>query len=219
MKYYSTLPLTAIVAIVTLYALVQWQVIPSGFVILEWLQAQFDGYFYLLIFLIILAESIVYVGFYFPGQLFAVLLVVSQNPSPSQVFWLTLSMVAAATLGSAINFILGRVLGDHDEKAKLQPTPLRHLLLAMIHINALAFFMFAQGANHKKPKVVLLAGFLNLPYYLLLIAGTAILSESVMMLAENILLLALLIGLWLIISLILDVRRHRGLQAAQKNQR
>ena len=207
MKYYSTLPITAICAIGLFAALIHWQVIPSGFELLETWQLFFADYFYLLVFLIILAESIVYVGFYFPGQFFAVLLVVGQNPGPMQILWLTLSMVAAATLGSLINFMLGRKLGDHNPEARLQKTPLKQLLLAMIHMNALAFFMFAQGANHKSPRVVFLAGLLNLPYYLLLIAGTAVLSESVMQIAENTLLLVSILLIWLGVSLYLDWRR------------
>lgn len=207
MKYYSTLPITAIVAISLVSALVHFQVIPSGMAMLETWQQLFADYFYILVFLIILAESVIYVGFYFPGQFFAVLLVVGQNPTPLQVFWLTLAMVAAATLGSLINYALGRKLGDHDPEAKWQKTPVKTLLLAMIHINALAFFMFTQGANHRSPRVVLFAGLLNLPYYLLLIAGTAVLSESIMQLAENSVLVVSLLCLWLAISLYLDWRR------------
>jgi membrane-associated protein len=79
----------------------------------------------------------------------------------------------------------------------------------MIHINSLAFFMFSQGANNKSFKVVWLAGLLNLPYYLLLIAGTAVLSEQVMAMAENTVLLFSIIGIWLIASIIYDVRKHQ----------
>nr|WP_136252457.1 hypothetical protein [Ningiella ruwaisensis] len=207
MKYASFLPLSALIALSLINALVYYQVIPPGMQILESLQGALDEGFYMVIFLIILLESIIYVGFYFPGQFFAVLLVVGAKPSAMDVVYLTLAMVAAATLGSVINYFLGKSTKDKDDKES--ETKLKHLLLAMIHINSLAFFMFSQGANNKSFKVVWLAGLLNLPYYLLLIAGTAVLSEQVMAMAENTVLLFTLIAIWLFIALAYDVRQHK----------
>jgi membrane-associated protein len=101
-------------------------------------------------------------------------------------------------------------------KEQVEATKLRHLLLAMIHINSLAFFMFAQGSQQKPMKVVLLAGLLNLPYYLLLIAGTAILSEQVMAMAENVYMLVSVISIWLIVALVYDIRNHKKQDAQFK---
>jgi membrane-associated protein len=56
--------------------------------------------------------------------------------------------------------------------------------------------------------VIGLAGFLNLPYYLLLIAGTAVLSEQVMAMAENTTLLISIVCVWLVIALIYDVKQY-----------
>lgn len=207
MKYYATLPLTALIAFSIVNALVYWNVIPEGLTLLNNIETSMSDYFYLLIMLIILLESIVYVGFYFPGQFFAVVLVIGSSPSFEDVVYLTVAMVFAATLGSAINYTLGRFNSDqYDDK---RPTQLKHLLLAMIHMNSLAFFMFAQGANHRPLKVVWLAGLLNLPYYLALIAATAFLSEQVMQVAENTWLLFSIIGVWLLVALTLDIRKRR----------
>jgi membrane-associated protein len=207
MKYASYLPLTALAALRLINVLVYFGVIPPGLQILESIESQLDQGFYFVIFLIILLESIIYVGFYFPGQFFAVILVVGAKPSAMDVVYLTVAMVFAATLGSIINYFLGKKIKDEDEK--VSETKLKHLLLAMIHINSLAFFMFSQGANNKSFKVVWLAGLLNLPYYLLLIAGTAVLSEQVMSMAENSVLLFSMIGIWLLISVIYDVRKYK----------
>jgi membrane-associated protein len=57
--------------------------------------------------------------------------------------------------------------------------------------------------------VVWLAGLLNLPYYLALIATTAYLSDEVMKLAENSVLLFSLLGVWLAVALFLDINKHR----------
>ncbi|MEM0911115.1 MAG: hypothetical protein AAGJ37_09080 [Pseudomonadota bacterium] len=207
MKYASSLPLTALFALGLISTLVHFGFIPPGVAILERIQEAFDSGFYFLIFLIILLESIIYVGFYFPGQFFAVILVIGANPGWLDVLYLTVAMVFAATLGSVINYYLGKISDSKKDQEK--ETKLKHLILAMIHINSLAFFMFAQGASHKSFKVVLLAGLLNLPYYLLLIAGTAVLSEQVMSMAENTVMLFSVILIWLTIALLIDYKRHR----------
>lgn len=212
MKYASFLPLSALIALGLISVLVHFDIIPPGLSILEKLQGAMTEGFFMVIFLIILFESIVYVGFYFPGQFFAVLLVVGAKPTATDVVYLTIAMVLAATLGSMINYFLGKTTKTRDESAG--DTKLRHLLLAMIHINSLAFFMFSQGANNKSFKVVWLAGLLNLPYYLLLIAGTAVLSEQVMAMAENTAILLSVIGIWLIAALIYDLRKHKQKSAS-----
>ncbi len=207
MKYAFILPLSALVILSLFGILVDYNVIPPGLVLLKDLQAIFVDYFYVLILLIILLESIVYVGFYFPGQFFAVILVVLSKPQPADILWLTLAMVVAATLGSIINYGLGRRLGT--QSAPLTKLSVKRLLIAMLHINSLAFFMFAQGANRQPPRVVLLAGLLNLPYYLLLIWGTSVLSEQVMQMAENTWLIGIAVSIWLLFALFSDYKNQQ----------
>lgn len=209
MKYYSTLPVTALVAFSAVNLLVYWNIIPSGLEQLNVYQASLENYFYLLIVLIILLESIVYVGFYFPGQFFAVLLVIGSNPSFNDIVLLTLAMVTAATLGSVINYCIGRYSSSPPEQFH-QKTKLKHLLLAMIHMNSLAFFMVSRGANRNSFRIVLLAGLLNLPYYLVLIASTAYLGDEVMQIAENTAVLFSLLFVWLCVALVLDVKKRRS---------
>lgn len=210
MTYFSTLPLTAFIALSVLTLLVYVNLLPPGLDILNALQASFGDYFYWLIGLIILLESIVYVGFYFPGQFFAVVLVVMAKPQWDDIVLLTVAMVVATTLGCAINYSLGRKLTDVDHNTLNTKIPLKPLLLAMIHINSLAFFMFAQGANRGSWRIIAWAGLLNMPYYLLLILATSLLSEQVMLLAENTWLVLMIIGLWLAVSLYLDINKmHR----------
>lgn len=205
LKYSFILPLSALIALCLLSILVTNQVIPSGLELLQSLKANFDNYFYGLILFIILLESIVYVGFYFPGQFFAVVLVVLSKPQTQDILYLTLAMVVAATLGSCINYYLGRKFGE--VKKKPPKLSVKKLLVAMVHINSLAFFMFSQGANQQSPKVVLWAGLLNLPYYLLLIWGTSVLSEQVMQMAENTWFLVIAVSIWLCIALFIDYKK------------
>jgi membrane-associated protein len=207
MTYFSTLPLTAFIALSVLTLLVYLNLLPPGIDMLNALQASFGDYLYWMIGLIILLESIVYVGFYFPGQFFAVALVVMAKPQWDDIVLLTLAMVVAATLGSAINYSLGRRLTDMVPNTANPQIRLKRLLLAMIHINSLAFFMFYQGANRGSWRVIAWAGLLNMPYYLLLILATSLLSEQVMLLAENTWLLLIIISLWLAVALYLDNKK------------
>ncbi len=206
MKYYSSLPASALAAVLFITALIHYSVIPPGMEILQGLQDKFGDYFFALIFLIILLESVIYVGFYFPGQFFAVVLVILSKPTWYDIMALTGAMVLAATLGSIINYALGRFA---SRQAEPKPLSFKSLLLAMIHINSLAFFMFAQGAARRPFRVVWLAGLLNLPYYFALILLTTTLSEGIMQIAESTWLLAAIIGVWLAIALVLDLRRVR----------
>ncbi|MDT0594476.1 DedA family protein [Glaciecola petra] len=213
MKYNSFLPISALLALCLISILVHFSVIPPGAQLLESIRDVFSEGVYWVIFLIILLESIVYVGFYFPGQFFAVVLVVGANPSIKDIVYLTIAMVLAATIGSLINYFLGQSTGTKDANEsvkKNEQIKVSNLLIAMIHINSLAFFMFNQGAQNKSIKIVGLAGLLNLPYYLLLIAGTAVLSEQVMAMAENTYMLISVISIWLIIALFFDIKKARA---------
>lgn len=207
MRYYSLLPLSAIIAFSLLTLLVSLGWIPPGEEILSRLQDNLANSRSWLLLLIILAESIIYLGFYFPGQFFAVVIVVLSDPDFADMLWLTLMMVSAATIGSGINYGLGRLLGASTPEVS-RDFSLRNLLLAMLHTNALAFYMFTQGANRHPFRVVWLSGLLNLPYYLLLIAATALLSEEVMYVAETPEVLAGFLALWLVIALWLDIKKR-----------
>ncbi|MDO6693455.1 hypothetical protein Q4574_09170 [Aliiglaciecola sp. 3_MG-2023] len=210
MKYAFVLPTTALFALGLISSLVHFDVIPAGITILEDLKSYFGEYFYALIFFIILAESIVYVGFYFPGQFFAVVLVILSKPTVADILFLTFAMVAAATMGSYINYRLGQLSrNDDSQHSKIS---LKALLLAMIHINSLAFFMFNQGSKNGPLRVIWMAGLLNLPYYLLLITSTALLSEEIMQVAESTWLMISIVCVWLIIAIVLDVRNARSTQ-------
>jgi membrane-associated protein len=145
LKYSFVLPLSALIALCLLSVLVTYEVIPSGLDLLQGLQTNFNDYFYLLILFIILLESIVYVGFYFPGQFFAVVLVVLSKPNPQDILFLTLAMVIAATLGSYINYLLGRNFGD--KKQQHTSLSLKSLLIAMIHIISHRKLYFGQECS------------------------------------------------------------------------
>ncbi|MFW8589436.1 hypothetical protein ACOI22_01395 [Glaciecola sp. 2405UD65-10] len=216
MKYNAFLPFSALIALAMISIFVHFKIVPPGADLLNEINDVFKDGFYGVIFLIILLEAIVYIGFYFPGQFFAVILVVGAKPTALDIVYLTLAMVLAATLGSLLNYELGKASTKHRSEED-QPPSWKQLLLAMIHINSLAFFMFSQGAKGRARKIVYLAGLLNLPYYLLLIAATSLLSEQVMAMAENTILLISLIGVWLCVAVYLDVKKYRQEHSEQYN--
>jgi membrane-associated protein len=214
MQFRFWLPLSALCILALFSALIEFNVIPPGLELLERAKSSFDDYFYFLIAFIILLESIVYIGFYFPGQFFAVVLVVMAKPQWQDIVYLTIAMVLAATLGSAINYTLGRWFSNKAPQAS--SLSLSSLLLAMIHINSLAFFMFSQGAKKQNASIILLAAGLNLPYYLLLIFATTLLSKQVLMLAENTWILAGFIGVWLAVTVFMDISKYRSFKLKQQ---
>lgn len=216
MKYYSLLPLSALLSLSVMTLLVSVGVIPPGEQLLVQLQQMLTGAPDWLLLLIILAESIIYVGFYFPGQFFAVVIVVLSEPDFNEMLRLTLIMVAAATIGSGVNYGLGYLFSGRKRAEVTQPFSVRNLLLAMLHTNALAFYMFTQGAQKHSPRVIWLAGVINLPWYLVLVAGTALLSQQVMVMAEAPEALAAFLVLWLSIAAWYDWKKWQN-RSAQRS--
>lgn len=206
MKYRVTLPLSALIMIAIMALLIQLNLIPEGEQILAQLRESDSLNLFVLLALVILLEAIVYVGFYFPGQFFAVVVVVLYQPSLTNIAGLTVVMVCAATLASLINYVLGRQLKGSAKDSQVNgfSPSVRQLLAAMIHINALAFFMFNLGAKGGSIRWVWLSGLLNLPYYLVLVVCTSLLSEQVLTLAENSLIVVSLTSVWLLVALYLD---------------
>ncbi|MBB1485883.1 hypothetical protein [Oceanospirillum sediminis] len=214
MTYKSVLPASALLVLVMFTLLTSYGIVPGGDLLLEQLKHSLQDMPDGLLFLIILAESLIYLGFYFPGQFFAVVLVVMAGPDFGDMLRLTFIMVLAATTGSFINYSLGRLFSRPSLLAEGNKFRLRNLLLAMLHTNALAFYMFAQGAQRHSIGVIWLAGLLNLPYYLLLIAGTVLLSDQVMYVAETPQVLAVFLVAWLVVAVFLDWRAAHKVSSA-----
>jgi membrane-associated protein len=65
--------------------LIYFNIVPDPLLIVEYINMLDLKTIYIVMFLIILLESIVYVGFYLPGQFIAVLLVVSSTDGISEI--------------------------------------------------------------------------------------------------------------------------------------
>ncbi|MFP4402179.1 MAG: hypothetical protein ACLFPL_03010 [Candidatus Nanoarchaeia archaeon] len=154
----------------------------------------------LFMFIIIFLESIIYIGFYLPGQLIAVILVTQNSQGMSGIFLLTIMSFLAVTLSALINYYVGRVISFKKNSHSYLTTEkieIKRLLLSMIHINTLALFMFEQGLERKSIKIVFFSGLLNIPYYFILILLTYYFKDEILLVAENSYGLFLLLLLWL----------------------
>lgn len=203
-KFKSSIPITALLLYCTLLSLEKLQLIPDPFDYFNSLAALYSEYSFLFLFLIIFIESILYFGFYFPGQLFAVLIVLANDPTFANVVLLSMTSIVAVTFASLLNYQIGTVFPKKHKRFRL-----RHLAVAMLHLNLLALYMFELGMARAGRKPILYAGLLNIPYYLLLFAGTFLIKDLVY--AEDTYYLLILLAVWTAISLFFDLRK--------KNQR
>lgn len=199
----SLIPLSGLVVYSAILLLEKLQVIPDPAIALQGLSGLYGEWSFLLLFLVILIESIVYVGFYFPGQLFAVLIVLLNDFSWFNLIMLTLISIVAVTLSAGINYRLGSLRRLEKKEFRL-----KELLLAMLHINLLALYMFQLGASRSHKKVILYAGLLNVPYYLLLIAGTFLIRDQISIITEDTYFLLSLLCVWTLFTVVLDIREH-----------
>lgn len=199
------IPLSGLVVYSVILILEKLQIIPDPAFFLRVLDSAYQEWSFLLLFLVILIESIVYAGFYFPGQLFAVLIVLLNDFNWVNVIILTLVSIVAVTISAAINYLLGSL-----REAEQKDFQIKELLIAMLHINLLALYMFQLGASRSHKKVILYAGLLNVPYYLLLIAGTFLIRDQIMIITEDSYFLFFLLCVWTISTVILDIRERRN---------
>ena len=207
----SLIPLSGLVVYSAILLLGKLQIIPDPAIALQGLNGLYGEWSFLLLFLVILVESIVYVGFYFPGQLFAVLLVLLNDFSWFNLIMLTLVSIVAVTISAGINYRLGSLRALEKKEFRL-----KGLLLAMLHINLLALYMFQLGASRSHKKVILYAGLLNIPYYLLLIAGTFLIRDQITIITEDTYFLFFLLCAWTSFTIILDIRERRKKRSAHR---
>ena len=194
------IPLTAILIYLLMTLLLYFNIIPDPLLIVDFIQNFDRKTIYLIMFVIILLESIVYIGFYLPGQFIAVLLVVSFAQWISDILYLTGISIIAVTLGASINYHLGYVLSKNS-KHMSKNIEYRKLLLSLIHINTIALFLFDQWAKKAPKKIIYVTWLLNLPYYFIIILVTYILQDQIMNISENSYIILILLSLWFIQSI------------------
>lgn len=197
------IPLSAIIIYAIILGWISAEIIPDPSMIAEYIQGMDSSVVFLILFLIILLESIVYIWLYLPGQFIAVLLVFSYAVKFWDILTLSVVSIVAVTLGAFINYNLGYYFFRNKENARSYIN-YKNLLISMIHINTIALYMFDQGQKAAPKKIIWLTGLLNLPYYILIIWVTYSLKNQVLSVSENPYILFFILFLWLIYSLYKD---------------
>lgn len=207
-KLRSKLPGIFILLFLVLSLLISLDIIPHPSMLIEFLQVNFDQTYSIpILFTLILLESIIGLGFYFPGQILAVLTIIFSGGSLVDFIILTIICIIAVTLGAAINYYLG-YYSSKEEKNNSKKINYKTLILSMIHINLLAIYLYQQGVNRTDKKIIYITGLLNLPYYLLLIVGAYVLQDQILSSTENPYYLLSLLLIWLAVSVFLDIRDY-----------
>ncbi len=143
---------------------------------------------------IIFLESIIYVGFYLPGQFIAVILVISGVDSWQDIIPLTLVSIMAVTLSAGVNYTIGSIFREKNQQ--ITPIDYKKLLLSIIHINTLALALFEAGKMRYPRWIIGIVGILNIPYYLLMIGIVYQFQDAARELGENPYYLLIALILW-----------------------
>jgi hypothetical protein len=203
---FSKLPLIILGIYLTFTVTVEAGLVPSGLVLLEALQASVGEHWFWLVVFCIFLEALVVVSLYFPGQYIAALLVILSGPSTNDILLLSLAMVIATTLGSAVNYSIGRYLST--EKTT-KPIKYKALLPALIHSSGLAIYTFNWGLQRGTAKLIPMSFLLNTPYYVLILFTTVTFGEQIIAATDNPLIIGTALGIWLAISIWRDVKSSR----------
>lgn len=204
---FSKLPLIILCIFIGFTVASEQGMIPSGLTLLENLRDQVgENWFWLVVFCIFL-EALVVISLYFPGQYIAALLVILSGPSLRDIVLLSLAMVIATSIGSTVNYLIGRLMSN-EKSSETKPVSFKTLIPALIHSSGLAIFTFNWGLKRGTPKLLLIAFILNLPYYLLIMFTTVAFGEEIIAATDNPLLLGSALGVWLAISAWKDYKNY-----------
>lgn len=193
-------PVSAIIVYTLVLLWIYFGVLPDPTIISEYIKNFDSSVIFFILFLIILLESIVYLGFYLPGQFIAVLVVFSYAKNLYDIFILSIISIFAVTLWAIINYSLWYFISKKSVQ-KQEKIDYKNLLFSMIHINTIALYIFDQWQKRAPKKIIFLTGLFNFPYYLLIIWITYLLKNEILSVSENSFILYGILFLWLWISL------------------
>ena len=194
------IPVSAIIVYTLVLLWIYFCILPDPTIISEYIRNLNSSFIFLILFLIILLESIIYLGFYLPGQFIAVLVVIGYAAKIQDIVLLSVVSILAVTLWAIINYSLWYFISKKSIK-KQEKIDYKNLLFSMIHINTIALYIFDQWQKRAPKKIIFLTGLFNFPYYLLIIWITYLLKNEILSVSENSFILYAILFLWLWISL------------------
>lgn len=202
------IPLSALLIYLSILWLINLNIIPDPIEIINYIKNFDSQTILILMFLVILLESIIYIWFYLPGQFIAVLLVLSYSENIYDILYLTLISIIAVTIWAFINYYLWYFISKNKKtdikKEDIKKINYKKLLFSMIHINTIALFIFDQWIKKAPKKIIYITWLLNIPYYFLIILITFLLKDEVMSLSENSYIVIVLLIIWLLYSLYIN---------------
>lgn len=193
-------PLSAIIVYTLVLFWIYFGILPDPTIISEFIESLDSSAIFFVLFLIILLESMIYIGFYLPGQFIAVLVVVGYAAKIQDIVLLSFVSILAVTLWAIINYSLWYFISKKSVQ-KQEKIDYKNLLFSMIHINTIALYIFDQWQKRAPKKIIFLTGLFNFPYYLLIIWVTYLLKNEILSVSENSFILYGILFLWLWISL------------------
>ncbi len=199
-------PFSAILIYILITIWIYFNIIPDPLLIVEYIKNTTSNIIYIVLFLIILLESIVYIWFYLPWQFIAVLIVVSSAKSIYDISYLTIISIIAVTIWAFINYYLWYFISK-DKNNREKKINYKKLIFSLIHINTISLFIFDQWAKKAPKKIIYLTWLLNFPYYFLMILVTYLLQDKIITISENLYIILILLFLWLFYSLYISKRK------------
>lgn len=194
------IPLSAIIIYSIILILIWNNIIPDPIIISEYIKNIDSEVILLILFIIILLESIIYIWFYLPWQFIAVLLVFSYATGIKDILILSIISILAVTIWAYINYYLWYLLFRKKWYSE-KKINYKNLLFSMIHINTIALYIFDQWQKQAPKKIIYLTWLLNFPYYILIIWVTFLLKNEILSISENSYILFWILFLWLLYSI------------------
>lgn len=196
------LSIIVLVFYLTVFSLWSFNIIPAPSEILIFIEILFNYFGLLGVFIAVLIESIVFLGLYFPGSFILIIAIFFSSGTFVELFMISFITSVALTIGSVINFYLGKYRIINAQIPKIKTSEL-WFLLTFLHPNSMAFYFYSQGLKNKNFNHIYLVFFFILPYGILLGFLIFLTKNGFKSALENPYLMIIVIFIWIFISYLL----------------
>jgi len=134
------------------------------------LEALYQGYGLIGLFIASFFEGLIYVGLYFAGSFIILFVVLFSDGSLISLLTVSIVVSAALMMSSIVNYVLGRyfVMKTDARKDLITKKNSKSLLLSLLHPNSMAFYFFNLGLKKESIGKILLVPLVIIPWGFLL---------------------------------------------------
>lgn len=202
-------------------AIILWKLewIPNPKEIVYLLENLYIRYGYFGLVLATFIESIVYLGFYFPGSVIIALAVFFSDGSFTSLLTISILVAITLTVTSTINYLFGKYISrndfldlDKDKIIKESKLFSKGLLLSMLHPNFLAFYFFNAGLKRHNFKKIIFVPIFMIPYGYLFGFLLSRFSKVARQGLESTSFLITAIFIWIVVSFVIENRRIKEIE-------